>query len=901
MIGSTIDRLVGLFSPAAAVRRTQQRRTLERMYQGAEANRLTNNKKPKNQSADSELLGPFGADSLRAWSRALVRDNAYAWGVVDTIVSSVVGSGITAQSQVETPEGTDIEDVNELRDKVWSEWCEVCDVNGRLSFAEIQQLAQREMVEAGEVLIHFVNTPSEKYRGIYRPVPLAIELIEADRLANEKDTYKVRSADSNRITRGVELDDLGKPLAYWIYPEHPNGPYTQGRQEPVRVDAKNILHLYRMDRIGQSRGVSWFAPVMSWLRDLGVYVDNEIQASAVASCFGVAIKTEGRAGTGLMPSTDSESTDDNGNGFEYLEPAMVVRLRPGESVESINPGRPNSASEPWINLMLRGISVGTGLSYEVVSRNYSGTSYSSSRTSMLEDRRRFRRWQKYMVQHCCQPIWDRFCEQAATAGVDGFPSMSEVLDDRRAATAVEWQTPAWEWVDPQSEQAASDAALTSFQSTYQDELGQRGKNWRNVFYQRAKEEKLKRSLGLVTADMANVESAQAEAQQMAATGAAASGDTTAQQPAGEMSDMSRMQWSRNRKAIEDILAELIAGTASETKARVFLQTLGLTEATASALITDAMDGTVDTDLSQEPATEQNQESETIDRMVHRKGGQWVTTEDGNRLFLNEGALSTKPGGKKIDAGTEALKTVSDTKSDQPAKKKDTKSDAKPQAKAELKPQTQPEAKTKAKPADAANKSPAEQASSKSSIESGKQVEYQIDRKTSRPTREEKAWAYEQKKDLYKRKAVASWSGEEYKSIREETAKGTPSENTKKFLEVIESAPKFEGEVYRGMKVTKESAPKLQAMLNAGVGATFKDDAPFSTSRNPKIASDFAEGGVMMKLKVKSGARIEHVNGNYRGEMEVISRPGTTYRIDRIVKSPSINGKPAKVLVEVSEV
>lgn len=602
MIGSTLDRIIGVFSPGAAVKRTQQRKTLERMFQGAEANRLTNNKRPKNQSADSELLGPFGADALRAWSRALVRDNAYAWGVVDTIVSSVVGCGIGAQSQIETPEGADIEDVNEIRDKRWAEWCEVCDVNGRMNFAEIQQLIQREMVEAGEVIIHLVNTPSLKYRGIYRPIPLAIEVIEADRIATEKDTYKIHSKDGNKIIRGVELDDLGKPLAYWIYPEHPNGPYAT-RVLPDRIDAKDILHLYRVDRIGQTRGVSWFAPVMSWLRDLGVYVDNEIQASAVASCFGVAITTTGRAGSGMMPSTDSEATDVNGNQFEYLEPAMVVRLQPGESVESINPGRPNSASEPWINLMLRGISVGTGLSYEVVSRNYSGTSYSSSRTSMLEDRRRFRRWQKYMVQHCCQPIWDRFCDQAATAGVNGFPSMTEILDDRRASTAVEWQTPAWEWVDPQSEQAASDAALTSFQSTYQDELGQRGKNWRNVFYQRAKEEKLKRQLGLVTKDMANVEASQAEAQQMAATSANPNGDATANQPAGEMANTSRLQWGRNRKAIEDILSEFIAGTASETKARVMLQTLGLTEATATMLIQDAQDGTVDTDLSEEPETE----------------------------------------------------------------------------------------------------------------------------------------------------------------------------------------------------------------------------------------------------------------------------------------------------------
>lgn len=604
MIGSALDKIIGIFAPATAVRRTQHRRTLQRMYAGAEANRLTNSKKPKNQSADAELLGPFGADALRAWSRALVRDNAYAWGVVDTIVSSVIGCGIRAQSQVETPEGTDIEDVNETRDRVWAEWCEVCDVNGRLNFDEIQQLAQREMVEAGEVLIHLVKTPGKTYRGIYRPVPLALEVIEADRIATDRDTYKVRNDNGNRVVRGVELDDLGKAVAYWIYPEHPNQPYSVKNQDPVRIPAANLRHLFRMDRIGQTRGASWFAPVMSWLRDLGIYVDNEIQASAVSSCFGVVIKTEGRTGTGLMPSTDSDATDSNGNSLEYLEPAMVTYLSPGESIETINPGRPNSASEPWINLMLRGISVGTGLSYEVVSRNYSGTSYSSSRTSMLEDRRRFRRWQRYMVQHLCQPVWDAFCDQAATAGVKGFPSMADILDDRRAATAVEWQTPEWEWVDPQSEQAAADGALNGFQTTLQNIAGQKGGNWRNILYQRAKELQLMRRLGLMTVDMASIETSQAEAQQMAATAGTMSGtQQPVAAPAGEMSEMSRLQWGRNRKAIEDILADLIAGKASETKARVFLQSLGLTEATASALITDAMDGTVDTDMNAIPETE----------------------------------------------------------------------------------------------------------------------------------------------------------------------------------------------------------------------------------------------------------------------------------------------------------
>jgi lambda family phage portal protein len=429
----------------------------------------------------------------------LVRDNAYAWNVVDTIVSNVVGDGITAQSTYETPEGEDVEDVNDIRDKTFAEWCEVADINGELTFAEIQILAQREMVEAGEVLIRKISTPNKTYKGITRPVPFALELIEADRISMERDTFatRINKENGNRVIRGVELDDKGKPVAYWIYPEHPNSPYTVQNQVPERINASEIIHLYRKDRVGQTRGVTWFAPVMSWMRDLGVYVDNEIQASAVASCFGVAIKSDMPIGS-LMPPNGEDTTDTSGNSLEYLEPAMVVRLRPGESVESINPGRPNSASEPWINLMLRGICAGTGTNYEAIAKDFSKTSYSSSRSSKLEDRPRYKRGQNYMVHHCCLPVWDEFCNAAARAGLDSFPTSTELLEDRRKVAPVEWQLPEQEWVDPMSEQQAAESSLSSYTDTYQNVLGSRGLSFRSVFYQRAKEERLRMKLRLLT-------------------------------------------------------------------------------------------------------------------------------------------------------------------------------------------------------------------------------------------------------------------------------------------------------------------------------------------------------------------------------------------------------------------
>lgn len=571
-----LDSAIGFLSPTWGLKRAHARKVL-RTYQGAEGNRLTGSKRPKNQSADSELLGPSGADAARAWARSFVRDNAYACGVVETIATAVIGCGINAQSMVEDGEGRDLELINDARDRVWNEWCEACDINGELTFAEMQFLSLREIVEAGEVLIRFVPVGLTQ-GGIPRPVPLALEMIDADRLALDRDTWAYRKT-GNRVIRGIEMDERGKPLAYWIYPEHPNSPYIAKNREPDRIDASEILHLYRKDRVGQTRGVTWFAPVLNAIRDLGVYIDNELQASAVASCFTAVIKTEGSAG-GLNPVSGEDTTDDYGNGLEFLEPGLVARLRPGESIEGVNPGRPNNAAEPWINLMVRNIGVGVGLGYEKVSRDYSRTTYSSARTAELEDRRRFKRFQKFVIAHLCQKVWDRFCEAASSVNKltnDGtFPLLSDLLDDRRALTPVSWQVPEWEWVDPQNEQAASVSAIQNNMSTLQRECAKLGINWRDVLRQRSKEKQAEKDYSVQPLD-----AAQAEADIAATTG----------QPlgTGSLKGMGRLDFKNTEKAINDILFGLQNGTKTETQAKVLLSGLGLADSEVAALLADVAD------------------------------------------------------------------------------------------------------------------------------------------------------------------------------------------------------------------------------------------------------------------------------------------------------------------------
>jgi len=517
MIGEGIDHLVSWFAPARAARRSHARNVYRRGFDGAKSDRTNSNWRPVNKSADSELLSD--ANTIRARARDLVRNNAYARGIVNALVRNVVGCGIVPQARISNESREPIEALNEQCEALFDRWARVADASGRLTLWEIQRLAYREVIEAGECLIHFTTIEDDRSR----PLSLALELVEADRLAEDYLTMRRAGvASGNELRRGVEVDSLGRVVAYWLYPGHPQD-LVSTYVAPIRRPASEFIHLYKCDRIGQTRGVSLFAPLISWLKNLGYYVDNELMASAVASCFTAAIKTlGGPADGGLLAADETSDTDDNGNTFERLEPGMVARLLPGESIEAIDPSRPNSAAEPWINLMLRSMAVGAGVSYERMAKDYSKVNFSSARASDLEDRREFRADQDWLGYHLVSPVWQRFIETAVLEGKLPIGADQLVAEyDRYTAHAC--QAPGWEWVDPVKEARSSQLALQSNLTTLADELGQRGRDLLDTLRQRAREKQLEKDLGLApevdeAANQTNEESSDAESQEQVAAG-----------------------------------------------------------------------------------------------------------------------------------------------------------------------------------------------------------------------------------------------------------------------------------------------------------------------------------------------------------------------------------------------
>lgn len=433
-------------------RATQQQRS----YEGAATNRLTGDWTALNTSADSEILTSLRV--LRARSRQLVRDNEYAKNVVRVITNNVIGQGIGLQAMVVNGRGKLQGAINDSIESAWTKWADksTCHTAGMLGFAEIERLAMVQLVTAGEVIIRKIRQP---FGG--GTIPLALEVIEADRLLDQWQT--ARAPSGNAIRMGVEIDQWHRPVAYWFSPTHP-GDYQFATFEPsrfMRVPAEDILHLYIIERWPQSRGEPWFHSVLRNLHNVAGYEDAEVvKARASANIVG------------FIRGPEPLAADDVKNGRQIIdtEPGTWQRLLPGEDVAGFNNTTPNPSVEPFLRYLVRKMGVGIGISYEALSRDYSNATYSSARMGLLDDRDMYRVLQGFIIRNLRNDIHREFLDAGALVGA--WKAGADYFSNPDKYRAVRFKPRGWQWIDPAKEVLAYKLAVRNGFMTQGDVIAQ---------------------------------------------------------------------------------------------------------------------------------------------------------------------------------------------------------------------------------------------------------------------------------------------------------------------------------------------------------------------------------------------------------------------------------------------
>lgn len=449
-----IEKAIAAISPRWACSRAFYAESL-RAYEAGEVTRFNDGWIPINE--DTENTDKTQRDLIKARARYLERNSDIAGAAVGGIVRNVVGTGIKPQAR------TGDEALNRRIETLWREWtaAENCDITGQQTFEELQAMLLRRKIVDGEILIKKVVARKGRH-------PLKLQVIKSDLLSS----FMIYAPKTNNVIRsGVELDDYLRPLAYWIDRKSPDG-YVE--YNPGRVPAAQVIHLWSRSQPDQIRGISDLAPIIKRLKDTQDYLDAETLTARIAACFSVFVTTQ--TGAPNMPGRVGVNRGDpEGKRLKSIRPGMVNYLAPGESIETANPSRGLANARDYVAIQERLAGAGLGLSYELMSRDFNTSSFSSARQGMLEDRKTFEPIQNFMAAHLCDPIYREWMDLCVMAGSLDIP---DYFEHRAAYQNVEWVTPGWSWIDPAKEVQADIAAIQNGGKTLAQWCVERGYDWR---------------------------------------------------------------------------------------------------------------------------------------------------------------------------------------------------------------------------------------------------------------------------------------------------------------------------------------------------------------------------------------------------------------------------------------
>ncbi len=211
-------------------------------YEGGAHTRRTLGWRAPTVSSNAALLRDL--HTLRARSRHAVRNDGYAKGAIDKLVTNAIGTGIKPLSQAEDPE------LRTALQALWLRWTDESDADGLLDFYGQQAQAVRAMLEGGKVFVRLRDRRLDD--GL--SVPLQLQVLEPELCPH---THSTMRPNGNRIRAGIEFDRLGRRVAYWFHPSRPAdfgfADFDAGRLR--RIPADKIVHLYEPLRPGQLRGM----------------------------------------------------------------------------------------------------------------------------------------------------------------------------------------------------------------------------------------------------------------------------------------------------------------------------------------------------------------------------------------------------------------------------------------------------------------------------------------------------------------------------------------------------------------------------------------------------------------------------------------------------------------------
>ncbi len=414
-------------------------------------------------SDEDRLLGTGDRTRLRLEALDLWRNNALARAITDRLVDAAVGAGFSPQAK------TSNAGWNWLAEQRMKEWGRLADYRQRCDLVDLERLSLAAMFVEGEVFWLLVAD------GTIQPVA-------CDRCS----TPAKFQADANVID-GVRVGKDGVIAGYYFLERSPTG-----RPDPDRWtyrEARDVIHLRRLGRIDQIRGVSALAPVLPKLRDLDDLEQSVLSKARLDAKRAFAIRSGGDDGPGNLGqrsggwATGDEAT--GGTQYESILDDAVYYLGEGESIDPLESKTPNGTYQGFVSDLVSEICAGVGLAPEFVSLKFN-TSYIASRGALISTEATLKTWQRSLSAGL-QRLWNWRVAKMVKAGE--LPAAPPLPNGASTWWMHVWVAPRMVALDRHAEATADAAEWKNGTTSLNGICRERGVEWEDVLNERVEEAK----------------------------------------------------------------------------------------------------------------------------------------------------------------------------------------------------------------------------------------------------------------------------------------------------------------------------------------------------------------------------------------------------------------------------
>lgn len=453
---NVLDKVISFFNPVSGVSRAAARQMLtsfeKREYSAAQFGRRNKGWRSRGTSATTEVAAAMS--TLRDRSRDFVRNGWAGQRILDVLTSHVIGTGILSIPNT----GSDRID-NRYR-LLREEWEQNSDVERVLDYGGQQALVLRSMAEGGDSVLRLLPI---KLEDAGKTVPLRLLGLEGDLIDTSRDSVMV---GENNVRLGVKLGDWNAREGLYLHPSHPgDSGFSFGNEMSSLVPWDDLCHLYRPLRLGQLRGISWFAPILLSAKEIQDLMEAAIVQQRTQASFAGFLKRQPGSANPLAPKKDVD-----GSKVTRIEPGQIQDIGDADIVFA-NPSSQSVFGEAY-KAGLWAMAAGAGITYDQLTGDLTQANYSSLRAGKIEFRRLVEQIQWHIfVPSVCRKVDRRFEELAV---------MSGKLPARRDGYRVDHVMPAIEPIDPKKDLEADILAVRAGRMSPQSFISAWGHDWRKV-------------------------------------------------------------------------------------------------------------------------------------------------------------------------------------------------------------------------------------------------------------------------------------------------------------------------------------------------------------------------------------------------------------------------------------